>query len=176
MEAPTSLWGSYLEGTSQTAVTYSFMKFKILPALKSLGCIVPSQQALMSILSFGVDPLPRMASGSAGTYGESMQCTFEHFLNILWHPLIEHVECLGKDPDHQRKESLDLHHKALVTEMEGIVTSPNETMDMDAWVEYMQQEIMRLLEVQVPSRLILQVVAPIVPLSFPPQKQLLCTC
>ena len=75
---------------------------------------------------------------------------------------------IGKDPDHQRKESLDLHHRALVTEMEGIVTSPNETMDMDAWVEYMQQEIMRLLEVQVPSRLILQVVAPIVPLSFPP--------
>ena len=52
--------------------------------------------------------------------------------------------------------------------MEGIVTSPNETMDMDDWVEHMQQEIMRLLEVQVPSRLILQVVAPIVPLSFPP--------
>ena len=52
--------------------------------------------------------------------------------------------------------------------MEGIVTSPNETMDMDAWVEYIQQEIIKLLEVQMPSRLILQVVAPIVPLSFPP--------
>ena len=97
-----------------------------------------------------------------------MQCTFEHFLNILWHPLIEHLECDGTCPDKQRKESLDLHHKALVAEMEGIIANPNETMDMDAWVEYMQQEIMRLLEVQVPSRLILQVVAPIVPLSLQP--------
>ena len=170
MGIPTDIWGAYqdLHCTSNAGVTCSFMKFKLLPALKSLGYIVPSQRALESILSYGVDPLPRMESGPAGRYGESMQCTFEHFLNILWHPLIEHLECDGKGPDKQREESLDLHHRALVTEMEGTVASPNETMDMDAWAEYMQQEIMRLLEVQVPSRLILQVVAPIVPLSFPP--------
>ena len=78
------------------------------------------------------------------------------------------MECLGKDPDHQRKEGLDLHHKALVTEMEGIATSPDEAMDMDAWVEYIQHTLLRTLEVHVPSRLILQVVAPIVPLSLQP--------
>ena len=165
--------GGFLEDLGrpeETAVPYHFMRDKILPALRSLGYICPTHHhdALKSILCFGVDPLPRMTSTCQ--HGESMQCTFEHFLNILWHPLIEHLECDGTGPDKQRKESLDLHHKALVTEMEGIVTSPNETMDMDAWVEYMQQEIMRLLEVQVPSRLILQVVAPIVPLSFPPTK------
>ena len=135
------LWESNLEGLEQTSVPYSFMRAKIVPALKSLGYIVPSRQALMSILSFGVDPLPRMASGSAGRYGESMQCTFEHFLNILWHPLIEHVEHIGTDPNHQRNECLNLHHKALVTEMEGIVTSPDETMDMDVWVEYIQHTL-----------------------------------
>ena len=75
---------------------------------------------------------------------------------------------IGKDPDHQRKESLDLHHKALVTEMEGIITSPDEAMGMDAWVEYIQHTLLRILEVHVPSRLILQVVAPIVPLSLQP--------
>ena len=140
----------------------------MLPAVKSLGYIVPRQKALGRILCYGVDPLPRMESGPAGRYGESMQCTFEHFLNILWHPLIEHVDSLGKDPDHQRREGLDLHHKALVTEMEGIVPSPDETMDMDAWVEYIQHTLLRILEVHVPSRLILQVVAPIVPLSLQP--------
>ena len=108
----------------QPAVTYAFIRTKIVPALKSLGYIVPSHQALMRMLPFGVDPLPRMASGSAGRYGESMQCTFEHFLNILWHPLIEHVENLGRDPDHKaldlHHKALALHHKALETEMEGI--------------------------------------------------------
>ena len=170
MGVPTDIWGTYqdLQCTSKAGVTYSFMKFKLLPALKSLGYIVPSQRALESILSYGVDPLPRIESGHAGTYGQSIQCTFEHFLNILWHPLIEHVEGLGKDPDHQRRKGLDLHHKALVTEMEGIVPSPDETMDMDAWVEYIQQTLLRTLEVHVPSRLILQVVAPVVPLSLQP--------
>ena len=75
---------------------------------------------------------------------------------------------IGKDPNHQRNECLDLHHKALVTEMEGIITSPDEAMDMDAWVEYIQHTLLRILEVHVPSRLILQVVAPIVPLSLQP--------
>ena len=70
-----------------------------------------------------------------------MQCTFEHFLNIFWHPLIQHVECLERDPDHQRKESLDLHHQALVTEMEGLVNSPDENMGMDAWVSYIQHTL-----------------------------------
>ena len=97
-----------------------------------------------------------------------MQCTFEHFLNILWYPRIVHVEHIGKDPDHQRKESLDLHHKALVAEMDGIATSPDEAMDMDAWVEYIQHTLLRILEVHVPSRLILQVVASLVPLSLQP--------
>ena len=78
------------------------------------------------------------------------------------------METIGKDPDHQRGESPDLHHKALVTEMEGIVPSPDETMDMNAWVEYIQHTLLRILEVHVPSRLILQVVAPIVPLSLQP--------
>ena len=171
MEAPTTLWGRFLEDLGrpeETAVPYHCMRGKMLPALRSLGYICPNHyhDALKSILCFGVDPLPRDGRIRGGG-PEMMQCTFEHFLNILWHPLIEHLECDGTGPDKQRKESLDLHHRALVTEMEGIVTSPNETMDMDAWVEYMQQEIMRLLEVHVPSRLILQVVAPIVPLSFP---------
>ena len=52
--------------------------------------------------------------------------------------------------------------------MEGIATSPDETMDMDAWVEYIQHTLLRILEVHVPSRLILQVVASIVPLSLQP--------
>ena len=73
---------------------------------------------------------------------------------------------IGKYPNHQRNECLDLHHKALVTEMEGIATSPDETMDMDAWVEYIQHTLLRILEVHVPSRLILQVVAPIAPFEF----------
>ena len=41
-------------------------------------------------------------------------------------------------------------------------------MDMNAWVEYIQHTLLRILEVHVPSRLILQVVAPIVPLSLQP--------
>ena len=115
-----------------TAVPWTFMRDKIVPELRSLGYICPTKVALKSILCFGVDQLPTITCRGPS---ETLQCTFEHFLNILWHPLIEHLECDGKGPDKQREESLDLHHRALVTEMEGTVACPIETMDMDVWAE-----------------------------------------
>ena len=150
MEAPTSLWESYLEkGTSGTAVSKTFMQDKILPDLRSLGYLVPTRGDLESILCYGVDPLPWVNTANKAQHGESVVCSFQHFLNLLWHPLIEQVEYLDKDPDHQRQGNLDLHQKALVTEMAGVVPSPEKHMDMEAWVEHIQHTLLRILEVHV---------------------------
>ena len=88
----------------------------------------------------------------------------------MWHPLIEHIEALGKDPNHEWKENLNLHQKGLLLEMERIITSADEALDMDSWINYIHDTLLRTLQIEVPTRLIMQVVSPIVPLSLQPTR------
>ena len=92
--------------------------------------------------------------------------SFQHLVNLLWQPIIEHIEALSRDAAPHWKESLGLNQAAILSEMHGVVSSADETLDMDQWIEFIQKNLMRLLSVQGPTRLIMQVMSPIVPLSM----------
>jgi hypothetical protein len=113
-----------------------------------------------------LEPLSVVASEKRGQHGETTLCSFEHFLNLLWRPLIDFIEACDRGIDLQWTESLGLHEKALLSEMQGVLASADKALDMDAWVAFIQKTLLRLLQIQVPTRLIMQVVSPVVPLSL----------
>ena len=52
--------------------------------------------------------------------------------------------------------------------MSGVVMGPDQVLDMDSWVELIQETLVRLLKVRVPARLILKVVSSVVPWRLDP--------
>ena len=95
-------------------------------------------------------------------------CSFDYFLNLLWDPILKHIEALSRDEDPQWTQSLGLNQASILSEMHGIVPGADVALDMDHWVEFIQRTLGKLLKVHVPTRLVMQVVAPIVPLSLEP--------
>jgi hypothetical protein len=170
MKTPTERWGTYLEAAVGEAhaldghVLYKFMEANIWRDLQKEGFAVPPRRALMSTLTAGLEPLPVV---QIGTHACTV-CSFEYVLNLLWYPIIQYIEALGKNAAPQWTQSLGLNQDAILSEMHGIVSSPDEALTMDLWVEFIQQTLWRLVKVQVPTRLIMQVVSPIVPLSLQP--------
>ena len=57
---------------------------------------------------------------------------------------------------------------ALLAEMAGITMGADEPLHMDKWIEFIKDTLCRLLKVDVPSRLILQVMSPMVPFYVAP--------
>ena len=64
-------------------------------------------------------------------------------------------------------KTLALHQKALLLEMQGVVVDAEEPLDMDSWIHFVQGTLQRLLGVKVPSRLIMTIMGPLVPLHAP---------
>ena len=48
-----------------------------------------------------------------------------------------------------------MNQAAIVSDMQGLVSGAEETLDMDQWVEFIQKTLQRLLSVHVPTRLIM---------------------
>ena len=138
----------------------------ILPKLVQDGFATPSRRSLVSSLESGLEPLETATSKSNRNWGQV--CSFAHFLKLLWDPVIDHIEALSRDEDPQWTESLGRNQAAILSEMRGIVSCADESVGMDPWVEFVQSTLARLLRVHVPTRLIMQVVAPIVPLTLEP--------
>ena len=65
-------------------------------------------------------------------------------------------------------KNLALNHTALLAEMAGIVMGADKPLEMDKWIEFIKDTLCRLLKVDVPSRLILQVMSPMVPFYVAP--------
>ena len=83
-------------------------------------------------------------------------------------PVIEYVDSCTSEPAPAWTKNLALNHTALVSEMDGIVMSAGEPLEMDKWIEFIKDTLCRLLKVDVPSRLILQVLSPMVPFHVAP--------
>ena len=168
MKTPTDQWGSYLEAAAaehqvhERNVLYKFVETIIWRDLQKEGFAVPCRRLLQRTLTAGLDPLPVVKVGQHSC----KVCSFDNVLNIWWQPVIEYMEALSTGETPQWTESLGLNHAALLSEMQGIVSSADESLDMDQWVEFIQKTLWRLLKVHVPIRLIMQVVSPIVPLSM----------
>ena len=167
MKSPTDLWVSYLDKRSGHSVPLRFMQEVILPDLRKLGYQVGPRRVLASTLTAGLEPLLEVESGSTGRHGQTTLCSFEHFLNLLWLPLIEFLETLAKGGSVVWTKTLALHQKALLLEMEGLVMDAEEPLDMDLWIQFVQGTLQRLLRVKVPSGLIMTIMGPLVPLHAP---------
>ena len=162
-KTPTELWDGYLEDHDGHDVSLRFMGRTIIPALTKLGYEVSTRASLPDTLTAGLEPL-EIGPGPEGH--QSHRCSFPHFLNLLWQPLITFVEALGEDVGTPWTDCLALHQNAILSEMHGILGSADESLDMDTWVEFIRKTLVRLLQVDVPSRLILQVLSPIVPFDL----------
>jgi hypothetical protein len=156
MKTPTDRWGAWLEAAQvENMVSYRFVRERILPELRIEGFAVPSQRSLQEALVAGLDASPARYS-------------FAHVMNLLWMPLIEYMDLFTLDHAPEWTETLALHHTALLSEMDGIIASANESMDMDLWIEFISETLNTLLKVHVPKRLIMQVLSPIVPFHLAP--------
>jgi len=89
-------------------------------------------------------------------------------LSLLGGPAIEYMDSCTSEPAHVWTKNLALNHTALLSEMAGIVMSADEPLEMDKWIEFIKDALCRLLKVDVPSRLILQVLSPMVPFHVAP--------
>ena len=167
MKSPTDLWFSYIDERSGHSVPLKFMKEVTLPDLRKLGYQVVPHKVLASTLSAGLEPLQEVKSGSAGMHGQTTLCSFEHFLNLLWLPLIEFLETLANGGPVVWTTTLAVHQRAILLEMEGIVMNAEEPLDMDSWIQFVQGTLQRLLGVKVPSGLIMTIMGPLVPLHAP---------
>ena len=145
----------------------TIMKEVIVPALRKLGYQVVPCKVLASTLTAGLEPLLEVESGSTGRHGQTILCSFEHFLNLLWLPLIEFLETSASGGSVVWTKTLALHQKALLLEMQGAVMNAEEPLGMDLWIQFVQGTLQRLLGVKVPSGLIMTIMGPLVPLHAP---------
>ena len=136
--------------------------FKRQPKLE--GFAVPSYRSLEGALTSGLVPLEEEMIGLRQK--KTKLCSFQHLLNLLRLPILDYIKALDRqavEPDWTR--SLDFHQAAIASEMRGLVPGHEEAMDMDQWYVFVQETLQRLLSVHVPTRLIKQVLSPMVPLN-----------
>ena len=82
------------------------------PALKGRGFLVPSRSSIEEELVKGIHSLPVRI--------HSTDCTFPHFLNLVWQPIIKYIEALGTPDKRDWSQELTVHSEALAKEMRGI--------------------------------------------------------
>ena len=117
MKSPTDLWFSYLGKMSGHSVPWTFMRDVIAPELRKLGYHVPPRKDLAEALTIGMEPLPVVESGKQGRHSQkTTMVSFDHFLNLVWMPLIEYHDASAKAA---WTKALALHQKALLLEMQG---------------------------------------------------------
>ena len=171
MASPTDVWLAFLAAAGkkgqrhQDSIAYKHLEREILPALKKEGFAVPVRRSLEGALASGLVPLEEEMIGLRQK--KTKLCSFHHLLNLLWLPILDYIEALDRQdvkPDWTR--SLDFHQAAIASEMRGLVPGHEEAMDMDQWYVFVQETLQRLLSVHVPTRLIKQVLSPMVPLSL----------
>ena len=131
MATPSDLWMGYLEESASGLAApsmhlwFTTVSRTILPRLQQDGFAAPWQRSLLSTLEAGLEPLETAPWSSSGDWAGKM-CSFAHFLNLLWLPLLEHIEALSRDEDPQWTESLGRNQAAILSEMHGIVSSADE--------------------------------------------------
>ena len=142
-------------------MTLSNLSRVVLPALQKEGFEVPSRAHHESSVTACLGALPVGTSHRS----QSKACTFVHLVNLLWLPLLEYVEDLVDGAQRTWTASLETNHAALVSEMAGIVLGANDALPLDDWLEVIRAALERLVATEVPHRLLLHVLSPIVPLG-----------
>ena len=147
MESLTNMWQKYLKASEgKNAVHEGEVPVKhcvemILPDFKKIGFAAPMEHQFESALTAGLGCPVRSCPSGRNSY---KTCTFYHFLNLVWQPILKYIEALSREEPVQWTNTLEIHQTAIQSEMEGIVPSPADTLAMDQWVETIQQTIKKM--------------------------------
>ena len=91
------------------------------------------------------------------------QCTFVHFLNLLWRPIIDYIEDIADGGTPEWTEILQKHQEALLAEMAGTVDSAEEILDFGDWVELVRRTLKKYMDVDVPTDVAVKVLSTVAP-------------
>ena len=144
--------------------TVKFVEREILPEMVKDGFHVPTRRSTQSTLEAGLEPLPVVVNEKMGK--EVRMCSFVYFLNLLWQSVLDYIESIMRDSAPEWTESLGKNHSGILSEMQGVLPGADDTLPIADWVELVRNTLSRLVSIDVPARLILKVVSPIVPLSL----------
>ena len=122
------------------------------------GFAVPSARDVAKTWAVGLEALPVYEDGP-GLPAE--MCTFVHFLNLVWQPVLSYFESLCKNETQKKSARVDRNETAVNMEMIGILDSPEDIILVEEWVEFIRKYILRLVAVDVPAKLINQVISPL---------------
>ena len=101
------------------------------PKMKKQGYCLPTWRALRSTLESGLEALP-VETNYRGHATVTM-CTLWHFLNLLWQPICAYIEDLLRGMAPTWSSELDMNHKALLLEMNGTVSAPDDSLTQEEW-------------------------------------------
>ena len=147
---------------SPSSVNRAWLDLLALHDLDQDGFAVPSQRDVAKTWAVGLEALP-VSSDGPGRPAD--MCTFVHFLNLVWQPVLSYFESLCKNETQKKSARVDRNKTAVNMEMIGILDSPEDIIPVEEWVEFIRTYILRLVAVDVPVKLINQVLAPFVLVS-----------
>ena len=94
------------------------------------------------------------------------ECTFPHFLNLVWQPILKYIEEIGTPDERGWSSELTIHSEALAQEMLGHVPSPQASMSLHDWIDFIQFTIKDMIRVNVSAQHISAVVSHVAPVSL----------
>ena len=136
--------------------------------LKKEGLDVPFQKNIKMDMMAGLDE-PPLVSPPHGGPGITM-CTFVHFLNLIWQPVLRYMENLFQGLTTTKSPEVHMNETSLNLEMNGVVPGPDEPLSMEEWSAFMRDYMLEHLGVEVPVDHIMNVVGTVVPLSLAPTR------
>lgn len=165
-----ALWSEALEGkpaSSQGMPGLYVNEGDMARRLAARGLAMPRQQALRTLLSeescLGASPIGNEGSAARPSASYSLH----HLLELVGKPLVA-CTCAGEAPPWT--PALQANLEAWAGELEGLVPSPSEPLDMGAWVLEWRSALQQHCEAEVPPELLLDVASRAVPLTMPPTK------
>ena len=98
---------------------------------KKQGYCLPTRRALRSTLESGLEALP-VETNYCGQATVTM-CTLWHFANLPRQPICTFIEDLLRGMAPTWSSELDMNHKALLLEMNGTVSAPDDSLTQEEW-------------------------------------------
>ena len=143
-----------LEG-DRSAATFKYLGRTVRNELGVEGFEMPLHRRLKHALEEGFEPLPAVPSRTKQKGGAEVRvCTFVHFLNMLWQPVLRYLESLlslGKAPPTEWTAGLQMNYAALGVEMSPL-GSFTDVMPEDEWADFISQTLQRIVGVSVTRR------------------------
>ena len=142
MGSITAMWTNWVEEdraktqrdedlSDPCSLPLKFVERSCLPEMKKHSYCMPTRRALSSTLESGLEALP--AETNCRGQATVTMCTLWHFLNLLWQPICTFIEDLLKGMAPTWSSELDMNHKALLLEMNGTVSAPDDSLAQEEW-------------------------------------------